>query len=181
MCVCVCVLILSCTLALAIYIFVGLILMFWHRETYKLTNELPIDFRTWVWRFETVQVSKLGSLTHQIASTLNARSQTDWAIKDQAKTLTYSPSHRRVSIQPTWLHCRLAFAPDSGDIHGYCCYFLMLWQRQTLFESKRDKLSSSAECRIRSWEVWVAKSPAYWIRTHKTTELSRIKQKLELR
>ena len=36
-----------------------------------------------------------------------------------------------------------------------CCIcllllILMLWQRQAIFESKKDKLSSSAECRIRT-------------------------------
>ena len=35
-----------------------------------------------------IQDSKLGSLRHQIASRLNAHSQTDWAIEDQAKTFT---------------------------------------------------------------------------------------------
>ena len=39
---------------------------------------------------------------------------------------------------------------------------------------------TSAECKIRSWEVWDTKSPADWIPTHKPTELSRIKLKLEL-
>ena len=30
----------------------------------------------------------------------------------------------------------------------------MLWHRQTIFESKGDKLSTSAECRIRSQGLW---------------------------
>ena len=51
----------------------------------------------------------------------------------------------------------------------------MLWHRQAIFESKGDKLSSSAECRIRSWEV--TNSPADWIPTHKPTEPSMIKLK----
>ena len=59
---------------------------------------------------------------HQIASRLNARWQTDWAIEDQAKKLELdSPSLRSASIQPTWPHCQLTFAPGSGDIH-ICCY-----------------------------------------------------------
>ena len=41
-------------------------------------------------------------------------------------------------------------------------------------------MSPSAECRIRSWEVSDTKSQADWMPTHKQTELSRIKQKLEL-
>ena len=38
-----------------------------------------------------MQDSKLGSLRHQIADRLNAHSQTDWAIEDQAKTWTQQP------------------------------------------------------------------------------------------
>ena len=51
----------------------------------------------------------------------------------------------------------------------------MLWRRQAIFESIGDKFSSSAECRIRRWEVSDTKSPADWMPTHKPTELSRIK------
>ena len=53
----------------------------------------------------------------------------------------------------------------------------MLWHRQEIFESKGDKSSSSAECKIWSWEVWDTKSPADWMPAHKPTELSGIKQK----
>ena len=45
------------------------------------------------------------------------------------------------------------------------------------FRIEGDKLSSSAECRILSWEVWDTKSPADWMPTHKPAELSRIKLK----
>ena len=38
----------------------------------------------------------------------------------------------------------------------------MLWHKQAIFESKADKLSSSADCRIR-------------MATHKSAELSRLK------
>ena len=57
---------------------------------------------------------------------------------------------------------------------------LMLWHRQAIFESKGDNLSSSAECRTRSWEVWDTKLPADWMPTHKPTELSTIKASLGL-
>ena len=43
----------------------------------------------------------------------------------------------------------------------YTCLLLlisMLWHRQAIFESKGDKLSSSAESRIRSWKHF----PRYW-------------------
>ena len=36
-----------------------------------------------------MQDSKVGSLRHKIASRLNAHSQTDWAIEDQAKTYQF--------------------------------------------------------------------------------------------
>ena len=53
----------------------------------------------------------------------------------------------------------------------------MLCHRQAIFESKGDKLSSSAECRIRTWKSQDTYSPADWMSTHKPTELSRIKLK----
>ena len=53
----------------------------------------------------------------------------------------------------------------------------MLWHRQAIFESKGDKLSSSAEDRIRTQRVSDTYSPADWMPADKTTELSRIKLK----
>ena len=53
----------------------------------------------------------------------------------------------------------------------------MLWHRQAIFESKGDRLSSSAECRIRTWKSQDIYSPADQMPTHKPTELSRIKLK----
>ena len=52
----------------------------------------------------------------------------------------------------------------------------MLWHRQAIFNSKGDKLSSSAECRI--WtRVFGSESPANRMPADKPTELSRIKLK----
>ena len=51
----------------------------------------------------------------------------------------------------------------------------MLWHRQAIFESKGDKLSSSAEGRIRTQRVSDTYSPADWMPADKPTELSRIK------
>ena len=66
-------------------------------------------------------------IRHQIASRLNARWQTDWAIEDQAiKLELYSPSLWSACIQPTWPHSRLAFATGSGDIHICCLLISML-------------------------------------------------------
>ena len=68
------------------------------------------------------QDSNPGDLRHLFASRLNACWQTDWAIEDQAIKLELdSPSLWSASIQPTWPHCHLAFAPGSGDIHICCC------------------------------------------------------------
>ena len=53
----------------------------------------------------------------------------------------------------------------------YICLLLlisMLWHRQAIFESKGDKLFESIR-------VSDTKSPAHWMPTDKTTELSRIK------
>ena len=47
----------------------------------------------------------------------------------------------------------------------------------TIFESKGDKLSSSAECRIRTQRVSETQSSADWMPADKPTELSRIKLK----
>ena len=66
-------------------------------------------------------------------------------------------------------------------IHTYLLLLIsMLWHRQAIFESKGDKLSSSAEGRIRTQRVSDTYSPADWMPADKPTELSRIKQKLEL-
>ena len=118
-------------------------------------------------------------LWNWISSRLNARWQTDWGIKDQAKTWTRQPismiSEHSAHSTPlpfgfrTWLW-------------RYICLLLlisMLWHRQVIFKSKGDKVSSSAECRI--WtRVFGTESPADWMPADKPTELSRIKQKLDL-
>ena len=54
----------------------------------------------------------------------------------------------------------------------------MLWHRQAIFESKGDKLSSSADSRIRTQRVSDTYSPADWMPADKPTELSRIKFKI---
>ena len=93
-----------------------LISMLWHRQAIfeskgdKLSSSAENRIRTHQ------------GLRYQIASRLNARWQTDWAIEDHAKKLELdSPSLWSTSIQPTRPHSRLAFAPGSGDIHICCC------------------------------------------------------------
>ena len=62
--------------------------------------------------------------------------------------------------------------------YTYLLLFIsMLWHRQAIFESKGDKLSSSAEGRIRTQRVSDTYSPADWMPADKPTELSRIKLK----
>ena len=84
-------------------------------------------------------------LRHQIASRLNAHWQTAWAIEDQANNLnsTARPYDQR------------AFSPLDPTVswHTYIHTHLlslisMLWHKQAIFQSKGDKLCSSAECRI---------------------------------
>ena len=125
------------------------------------------------------QDSNPGGLWNPISSRLNACWQTDWAIEDQAKTWTRQPvpmiSKHSAHLTPlpfgirTWLWR-----------YTYLLLISMLWHRQAIFESKGDKLSSSAESRIRTQGVSETKSPADWMPADKPTELWRIKQKLEL-
>ena len=132
---------------------------------------LSVDFRTWLWRYtyllllismlwhrkrysnrrETSMCSSAECRIwtrgprHQIASRLNARWQTDWAIEDQAKTLnsTARPYDQRAfsPLGPTvsWLsHLALAIY----------IFVVINFDAPALFKSKGDKLCSSAECRI---------------------------------
>ena len=61
----------------------------------------------------------------------------------------------------------------------YTCLLLiwMLWHRQVIYQSKGDKLSSSAVCRIRTWKSQDTYSPEDWMPTHKPNELWRIQLK----
>ena len=135
---------------------------------------LSVDFRTWLWRYTYVLLSismfwhrqaifksngdNLCSTAesriwtweprHQIASRLNARWQTDWAIEDQARNMnsTARPYGQRAisPLDPTvsWLsHLALRYTYLLLSIS-------MLWHRQAVFKSKGDKLCSSAGSRI---------------------------------
>ena len=46
----------------------------------------------------------------------------------------------------------------------------MRWHRQAMFEFKGDKLSSSAEYKIRCWEVWDTNSPVVSLNAHSQTD-----------
>ena len=77
----------------------------------------------------------------------------------------------------THFHCVVALEQPLLNIRCLLLLISMLWHRQAIFESKGDKLPSSAECRIRTWKSQDTYSLADWMPTHKPTELSRIKLK----
>ena len=120
-----------------------LISMLWHRQAIfdtkgdKLSSSAECRIRT-------------QGLRHLFASRLNACWQTDWAIEDQAKTWTRQP------VPMIGKHSAHSTSLPVGFrtlLWRYTCLLLlilMLWHRQAIFESKGDKLSSSAECRIRT-------------------------------
>ena len=123
-----------------------------------------------------MQDSNPEGLWNPISSRLNACWQTDWAIEGQAKTWTRQPvpmiSKHSAHLTPlpfgirTWLWR-----------YTYLLLLIsMLWHWQAIFESKWDKLSSSAECRIRTQRVSETQSPADWMPADKPTKLSRVKQ-----
>ena len=85
-----------------------------------------------------------------LSSRLNARSQTVWAIEDQAKNLDSIArpyDERAFSVLHTttgWLsHLVLA-------IYMFVLFILILWYRQAVLESKGDQLPFSGETRIRT-------------------------------
>ena len=135
---------------------------------------LSVDFRTWIWRYtyllllismlwhrQAIFKSKGDKLCssaecriwtrgprHQIASRLNARWQIDWAIEDQAKNLnsTARPYDQR------------AFSPLDHTVSwrshlALAIYIFVVVNFDALAQVRdiqigRDKLCSSAECRI---------------------------------
>ena len=87
---------------------------------------------------------------HQIASRLNARWQTDWAIEDQAKKLELdSPSLWPASIPPAWPHCQLTFAPVDQWLNAR-------WQTDWAIEDQAKKLE------LDSPSLWSASIPPAW-------------------
>ena len=168
---------------------------------------LSVDFRTWLWRYtcllllnsmlwhrQAIFKSKGDKLCssaesriwtrdprHQFASRLNARWQTDWAIEDQVKKLELdSPSLWSASIQPTWSHCQLSFAPGSGDIHVCCCWFRCSGTGKRYSNRKETSCVPLLKAGFEP-ETPDSNSPADWMLADKPTELSRIKlKKLEL-
>ena len=135
---------------------------------------LSVDFRTWLWRYtyllllnsmlwhrQAIFKSKGDKLCssaqcriwtrgprHQIASRLNARWQTHWAIEDQVKTWTRQPvpmiNEHSAHLTPLSVDFRTCLWR-----YTYLLLLIsMLWHRQAIFKSNGDKLCSSAECGI---------------------------------
>ena len=103
-------------LALAIYMFVVV-----NFDALAQASDFRIERRQVVFLC-WMQDSNPEGLWNPIFRRLNACWQTDWAIEDLAKKLELdSPSLWSASIQPTWPHCHLVFAPGSGYIHICCC------------------------------------------------------------
>ena len=139
-------------------------LFWWHRQVIsyrKETSCLPLVRPGFEPRY----------LWNPFPGRLNARSQAYRELSN--KNAPDSPYLWWLSIQPTWyIHTYIC---TYTDIHTcLLLLILMLWHMQAIFKSKGDELSSSAECRIRTMEVWDTKSPANRISTHKPTETSYI-------
>ena len=74
----------------------------------------------------------------------------------KSRNYCYFPSNPMCELNPS-IHPSID-PPIDPSIHTYIhtCLLLsilMLWHRQAIFESKGDKFSSPAECKIRNWEV----------------------------
>ena len=74
----------------------------------------------------------------------------------------YVPRNTRFVMVYIYTH---TYTDRQTCIHLHTCLLLilMLCHKQAIFESKGDRSSSAAECRIRTWEVWDTKSPADWM------------------
>ena len=145
--------------------------MLWHRQAIneskgdKLSSSAERMIRT-----------KRVSKTYSPADWISADKPTVlWRIKLKNLNLTAVPitSKHSANLTPllfgirTWLWK-----------YTYLLFLIsMLWHRQTIFKSKGDRLSSSAESRFRTQRVSDTYSPADWMPADKTTELSRIKLK----
>ena len=164
---------------------------------------LSVEFHTWLWRYtcllllismlwhrQAIFKSKGDKLCssaesriwtrdprHQLASRLNARWQIEWVIDDQAKKLELdSPSLWSASIQPTWSHCQLTFAPGFGDIHVCCCWFRCSGTGKRYSNRKETSCVPLLKAGFEP-ETPDTNSPADWMLADKPTELSRIKLK----
>ena len=163
---------------------------------------LPVGFRSWLWQYTCLLLlismlwhrqaifeskgDKLSSsaecriltqgLRHLFASRLYACWQTYWAIKDQAKTWTLQP------VPMISKHSARSTSPPVGFrtcLWRYTCLLLlisMLWHRQAISKSKRNKLFPLLNAGFEP-KVFDTNSPADWMPADKPTELLRIQLK----
>ena len=170
-------------------------------NTYPFSNFNSVTVQVWEWIFVVVNFDALAQasdfqierrqvvflcrmqdsnpegLWNPIFSRLNACWQTNWAIEDQAKDLNST-------ARP---YDQQAFSPPDPTAIWYSHLALAIYiffvvnfdalAQASDFHSKGDKLSSSAECRIRTHRVSETQSSADWMPADKPTELSRIKLK----
>ena len=165
---------------------------------------LPFGIRTWLWRYTylLLLISMLWNRQAIFESKGDKLSSSaEGRIRTQRVSNTYSPADWMPADKPTelsrmklktWTRQPVPMiskhsahlTPLPFGIRTWLwryTYLLllisMLWNRQAIFESKGDKLSSSAEGRIRTQRVSDTYSPAHWMPADKPTELSRIKLK----
>ena len=142
------------------------------------STSLSVGFRTWLWRytcffvvnFDTLaQASDIRIERRQVVflcwmQDSNPRSQTP--IRQQTECLPTNPPTELSRIKlKTWTRQPVPMISKHSDHSNslpvgfrtwrwrYTCLLLlisMLWHRQAIFESKGDKLSYPAECRIRT-------------------------------
>ena len=146
--------------------------MLWHRQAIfeskgdKLSSSAECRIRTH------------NGLRHQIASRLNARWQTDWAIEDQAKNLnsTALPYDQRAfnPLDPTavW-HSHLALAVYINVVVNFWCS----GTGKRYSNRKETSCLPLLNAGFEPIRVSDTKSPADWMPADKPTELSRIKLK----
>ena len=148
--------------------------MLWYRlaifDSKRDELSSSVECRIWSWEVSDTNSPADGMPTHNPTELLKIKLKT-WTQQPIPMTSEHSVHLTSLPIGfRTWLW-------------RYTCLLLlisMLWHRQAIFESNGDRLSSCAECRIRSLDVSDTNSPADWMPTHKLTKLSRMKQKLEL-
>ena len=166
---------------------------------------LPFGIRTWLWRY-TYLLLIISMLRHRqaifeskgdkLSSSAECRIRTQRVCETQSSA-DWMPADKPTVLsrikQKTWTRQRVPMiskhsahlTPLPFGIRTWLwryTYLLllisMLWHRQAIFESKGDKLSSSAKCRIRTQRVGETQSSADWMPADKPIELSRIKQKI---
>ena len=164
----------------------------WTQQPVPMMNEhsvhltsLPFGFWTWLWRYTCLLLLILMLWPRQatfetkrdkFSSSAECRIWT-WNSQDTYWFADWMPTHKPplslMDFTAVWFsHLALAI------------YMFVVVNFDSLAQAsgipiERDKLSSSAECRIRTWNAQDTYAPADWMPTHKPNELSRIKLKTQ--